>query len=192
LWRSREDTYVFEGDEMIINRVWEMPNKYTFKMKCVRELISRYTTDGKSWVDPFCGYYSIAEWTNDIDVSKIATSHNDGLEYLKSKFGGAFDGVLFDPPYSTEQCLRLYKQKKDYHGGTAARAEYWAACKDEIARIIKPNGIAISFGWDTCGIGKKRGFEIIEVLDICHGACHNDTLVTVEVKVKTKLLKEMK
>jgi hypothetical protein len=167
---------------MIIKRVWEMPSKYTFKMNCVRELLLRYTVDGKGWCDPFCGVYSIAEWTNDIDEGKPAISHNDGLIYLKSLFHDAFDGCTFDPPYSTEQCLRLYKQKSDYHGGTAARAEYWAACKDEIARIIKPGGVVISFGWDTCGIGKKRGFGIVEVLDICHGACHNDTLVTVEKK----------
>ena len=33
------------------------------------------------------------------------------------------------------------------------------------------------------GIGKKYGFETIEVLDIAHGSMHNDTLVTVEIKV---------
>jgi len=168
---------------MIINRVWEMPNKYTFKMNCVRELLLRYTTDGKGWCDPFCGVYSIAEFKNDIDELKLADSHLDGLVFLKCISDNSHMGCTFDPPYSTEQCLRKYKQKKDYHGGTATRAEYWAACKDEIARIIKLNGIVISFGWDTCGIGKKRGFEIIEVLDICHGACHNDTLVTVERKL---------
>lgn len=169
---------------MIIKRVWEMPNKYTFKMNCVRELLLRYTLDGKGWIDPFCGVYSIAECKNDIDEKKLADSHLDGLEFLKSLPDKAHAGCTFDPPYSTEQCLRLYKQKKDNHGGTAARAEYLACCKDEIARILKPNGIVISFGWDSCGIGKKRGFEIVEVLDICHGACHNDTLVTVERKVK--------
>jgi hypothetical protein len=172
---------------MIINRVWEMPNKYTFKMKCVQELISRYTKDGKRWVDPFCGYHSIAEWTNDIDEEKEATSHNDGVLYLKSLFHDAFDGAFFDPPYSPEQCLRLYTPTSKRSGkaswGTGGKATYHAECKDEIARIIKPNGITISFGWDTNGIGKTRGFEIIEVLDICHGACHNDTLITVERKL---------
>lgn len=168
---------------MKINRVWEMPNKYTFKMNCVRELLLRYTLNGTGWVDPFCGVYSIAEWRNDIDIGKPAESHKDGLEYLKSLLPNTFAGCTFDPPYSTEQCLRIYKPSKGSHGGTCGRAEYWAKCKDEIARIIIPEGIAISFGWDTNGIGKKRGFEIIEVLDICHGACHNDTLVTVERKV---------
>lgn len=168
-----------------ISRVWEMPNKYTFKMNCVRELLLRYTIDGKGWVDPFCGVYSIAELTNDIDEGKPAESHLDGLEFLKCLSKSAHTGCTFDPPYSPEQCLRIYKPisragKKTW--GTGGKATYHAACKDEISRIIKPGGIVISFGWDTCGIGKKRGFEIIEVLDVCHGACHNDTLVTVERK----------
>ena len=90
-------------------------------------------------------------------------------------------GILFDPPYSTEQCLRRYTPK---HNGTAGRAEYWAKCKDEIARVLIPEGTAISFCWDGTGIGKKRGFEITEIMFLCHGACHNDTIVTIEKKIK--------
>jgi len=170
---------------MIINRIWEMPNKYTFSMKCVQKLIHKYMIDNSMWVDPFCGEYSPAGWTNDIDPAKNAIDHEDGLTYLKSLPTGGFNGVFFDPPYSPEQCLRLYTPisragKKTW--GTGGKATYHAECKDEISRIIKHGGITISFGWDTNGIGKKRGFETIEVLDICHGACHNDTLVTVETK----------
>ena len=32
---------------MIINRVWAMPNKWTFKVKPIGELVSRYVGDGK-------------------------------------------------------------------------------------------------------------------------------------------------
>ncbi|HUS99444.1 MAG TPA: adenine-specific DNA methylase [Candidatus Thermoplasmatota archaeon] len=171
--------------ETIMHRIWEMPNKWTFKMKCIQEILMRYNV-GKGWADPFSGMYSPAEHTNDIEITTPARSHNDGLIFLKSLFANAFAGVIFDPPYSPEQCLRLYSPisrdgKKSW--GTGGKATYHAECRDEISRIVKPNGIAISFGWDTNGIGKKRGFEIIEVLDICHGACHNDTLVTVEKKV---------
>jgi hypothetical protein len=40
------------------------------------------------------------------------------------------------------------------------------------------------FGWNSSGIGIKRGFELIEVLLVCHGGSHNDTIVTVERKIK--------
>ena len=29
-----------------------------------------------------------------------------------------------------------------------------------IAKIIKPEGLAICFGWNSGGLGKKNGFEI--------------------------------
>jgi len=39
----------------------------------------------------------------------------------------------------------------------------------------------ISFGWNSGGIGKTNGFEILEILLVAHGA-HNDTICTVERK----------
>ena len=38
----------------------------------------------------------------------------------------------------------------------------------------------ISFGCNTCGLGKSRGFEITRILMVCHGGMHNDTICTVE------------
>ena len=160
---------------MKIERVWAMPSIWTFKIKPIRALIDRYLTTG--WADPFAGLYSPADWTNDIE-GRGARHQMDGLEFLRM-FTPGLNGVLFDPPYSTEQCLRRYTPK---HGGTAGRAEYWAKCKDEIARIVKPGGVVISFAWDSVGMGKGRGFTLEEVLLVCHGACHNDTIVTVEIK----------
>jgi hypothetical protein len=101
----------------------------------------------------------------------------DGLEFLKTLDDKSIHGVLFDPPYSVEQCLRRYTPK---HNGTAGRAEYWARCKDEIKRIVMPGGLVMSFCWDSTGVGKGRNFEIIEIMLLCHGACHNDTIITIE------------
>ena len=64
------------------------------------------------------------------------------------------------------------------------QASYWSKQKDEIARILKPNGICISCGWNTNGVGKTRGFEQIEILLVAHGGNHNDTIITVERKMK--------
>lgn len=51
---------------MIINRVWAMPNKWTFQIQPITELIKRYVGDGKGWIDPFAGMTSPAEITNDL------------------------------------------------------------------------------------------------------------------------------
>jgi hypothetical protein len=164
---------------MEISRQWVMPSIWTFTMKPVQELFAKYQV-GRGWADPFAGENSPAELTNDIEGRGNA-SQMDALEFLRTLGDIALpiQGVLFDPPYSVEQCLRRYTPK---HGGTAGRAEYWAKCKDEIARIVQPGGHAISFCWDSTGMGKKRGFEIVEIMLLCHGACHNDTIITVEVK----------
>ena len=160
-----------------MERVWEMPNKYTFKMASVRRLLGREMSG--SWLDPFAGKYSPASVTNDADAGSTSLYHLDGLDFLRSRPDASSDGALFDPPYSVEQALRKYVPVQR---GTAGRAEYWARCKDEIARIVRSGGKAICFGWDSTGIGKSRGFELQSVLLVCHGACHNDTIVTVEVK----------
>jgi len=164
--------------EMKISRCWSMPSRWTFTIKPIAELLTRYVGDGKGWIDPFAGENSPAEFTNDIE-GRGAKSQMDALDFLASLDDAR--GVLFDPPYSVEQCLRRYTPK---FNGTAGRAEYWGKCKDEIARIIKPGGVSISFCWDSCGIGVGRGFELLEILLICHGACHNDTIVTVERKIQ--------
>jgi len=48
-------------------------------------------------------------------------------------------------------------------------------------------GFAISFGWNSIGMGKTHGFEIIEILLVCHGGAHNDTIVTVDRKVTSRM-----
>ena len=163
---------------MKISRQWVMPSQWTFSMKPVVSLLGEYVVNG-GWADPFAGLHSPAEFRNDIEP-RTGTTHNlDGLEFLKSFQNSSLRGVVFDPPYSVEQCLRCYTPK---FKGTAGRAEYWARCKDEIARIVQPGGVVISFAWDSTGCGAKRGFEIVEILLLCHGACHNDTIITVELK----------
>lgn len=167
---------------MKITRVWAMPNIWTFRVKPISKLLSRYVKQGGGWVDPFSGESKLCEFRNDIETDQ--PSKMDALEFLKTFEDNSIQGVLFDPPYSVEQCLRRYTPKQ---GGTAGRAEYWARCKDEIARIIKAGGIAISFCWDSVGMGGKRGFKIEEIMLVCHGACHNDTIVTVDRKVQSSL-----
>lgn len=169
---------------MIIERVWEMPNKFTFDMQCVAELLESEMDGNEHWVDPFAGMHSPATHTNDCNEASPAQSHKDGLEFLRSLLTEKFDGGLFDPPYSVEQALRSYKAK---FGGTAGREEYHARCKDELARLIRPGGKAICFGWNSGGLGRERGFYLDRILLVCHGAAHYDTIVTVEHKIQGEL-----
>ena len=62
------------------------------------------------------------------------------------------------------------------------QASFWANMKKEIGRIVKPNGFCIVCGWNSGGIGKKYGFNLVEILLVPHGGWHNDTIVTLEYK----------
>jgi hypothetical protein len=60
----------------------------------------------------------------------------------------------------------------------------WAEERDVISRILKPGGVVLSFGWNSNGMGKGRGFEIEEILLVAHGASHNDTICLAERKIE--------
>jgi len=44
---------------MKINRVWEMPNSRTFKIKCIRNVILKYVKNDMIILDPFANEMSI-------------------------------------------------------------------------------------------------------------------------------------
>ena len=37
---------------MMINRIWAMPNKWTFTIKPIAELLQKYVGSGNNWIDP--------------------------------------------------------------------------------------------------------------------------------------------
>jgi len=165
---------------MKIERVWAMPSKWTFTIKPIKELLSRYVNNGY-WCDPFAGENSPAQIKN--DLSGKVESNLDALEFLKSRENNQFDGVLFDPPYSITQAKQCYEGRgMELLETKPTSMKYWAECKNQIARILKPGGIAICCGWTSMGIGKNRNFEMVEILLVPHGGSKNDTIVTVEMK----------
>lgn len=176
---------VLSGKKMIINRVWAMPNKWTFQIPPIRDLVARYVGDGKGWIDPFAGMTSPAEFTNDLNPEMPAKFHLDALDFLK-QLQGQYKGVLFDPPYSYRQVQECYagvgREFTMYDSQYCVR---WTYERAEIGRLIRPGGLAISCGWNSQGIGKQHGFELEEILLVAHGAAHNDTIVTVEQKVQS-------
>lgn len=164
-----------------IERAWAMPSPWTFQIPPIKKLLDKYVKDGKGWVDPFSGRSTLAEFRNDLDPRTPCESHLDAAEYCKS-LSGEFEGVLFDPPYSGRQVKELYTylNRKVHRDDT--NAYFYANVKRLIAPKIKIGGFAISCGWNSNGFGRKYGFEIVEILMVCHGSSHNDTIVTVELK----------
>jgi hypothetical protein len=157
-----------------------MPDKWTFRIPPIADLLARYVGDGKGWIDPFAGETSPAEITNDLNPERPATYHMDATDFIK-QLPGQYKGLLFDPPYS----LRQIKECYDSVGKTVTGLELnFGEFQQQIEHVIEQGGTAISFGWNLIGMGKTHGFEIIEILLVCHGRAHNDTIVTVERKVQ--------
>ena len=165
-----------------IQRRWAMPNKNTFDIKPIKELIQSELTNG-TWIDPFANQNKLATITNDLNPDFDTDYHMDALDFLKTFQNESVDGVLYDPPYSPRQVTEYYQGVGMNVTSETTRASFWGNQKKEISRIVKPGGKVITFGWNSGGIGRKYGFEITRILLVPHGGWHNDTICTVEVKV---------
>jgi len=169
---------------MIITREWAMPNKATFTIKPIARIVTQYVGPGTNWIDPFAGWNSPSEIKNDLDTSTPVPSHLDALLFLKTIPDCSANGVLFDPPYSITQARDCYNgYGMDKLDVKPTSMKYWAEVKNQMRRIIRLGGLAICCGWSSMGLGKGRGFAMIEILLVPHGGSKNDTIVTVECKV---------
>lgn len=161
-----------------------MPNKNTFDIKPINNLITKYTSvvAGGVIIDPFANKNKIATITNDINDEFETDYHLDATDFLKVFKDNTVDMVLYDPPYSPRQVSECYKNLGMSVNMQTTQASYWSKQKEQIARIVKKDGYVITCSWNSGGIGKKYGFEIIEILLVPHGGWHNDTIVVVERK----------
>ena len=112
---------------MRIERIWAMPNKWTFRIKPIAKLIKEEISDGL-WIDPFAGEMSPAQITNDLNIERSTTYHMDALDFLKMFEDDSIDGILYDPPYSPRQVRECY----DEIGGNLkwdGRTNFWSDTK---------------------------------------------------------------
>ncbi len=168
---------------MKITRIWEMPNSRTFDIKCINRLIYKYIKPEFESIDPFANSNKIAKITNDLNPDYDTDYNLDAVEFLKMFKDNSKDIVFYDPPYSLRQVSECYKNVGIPVTMETTQSSWRKKHINEIARITKSGGIVISFGWNSSGIGKVRGFEILEILLVAHGGSHNDTICTVERKL---------
>lgn len=177
---------------MKFERVWAMPNKWTFQIPQIALLIKEEMADTMPWIDPFAGMTSPAHTRNDINPAMPAEYHLDALEFLNLQLEengiGHFKGANFDPPFSVRQVKECYQRLGFPTPPQQTKSDYLTKCKDLLALLIAVEGKAISCGWNSGGLGKNRGFVLDRILLVYHGGPHNDTIVTVETKVQEHLI----
>ena len=157
------------------------PKKYTFEMpklykwtiqNCKGEVLNLFA--GKTILK------EIKEIRVDLNKSMSADYYMDAFEFVQmaKKNGWQYDTVLFDPPYN------LRKSREKYMGIYTSELR---KIKTEIPYIIKENGFVISYGYDTTGMGRQRGFELIHICIVNHSGDYNDTLCIIERKLQQKI-----
>ena len=173
-------------EDILIQKVWAMPNGRTFTIPPIKKFVESYVSKFSRGVivDPFANECKYGTLTNDLNPEYDTTSHVDALKFLEGIESESVDMVLYDPPYSITQAAQLYSSYgKERLEVNVANMKYWKLCKDNVARILKRNGVCLSFGWNSNGLGKNRGFEMTEILLVAHGGSKNDTICCAEFKL---------
>ena len=88
-----------------------MPNSETFSVGPIGDFVRKYLHDSRISFDLFSRNKRWATYTNDLNPETSATYHFEAAEFLEwaKNLGVKPDLVIFDPPYSLEQCSRSYK-----------------------------------------------------------------------------------
>ena len=163
-----------------------MPNHDTFSVPPIGDFVRRYLAASLISVDPFARNKNWATYTNDLSPATSAQRHMDAEAFLKelATENISADLIIFDPPYSPRQISECYKAIGMEVGMKETQsALLYQRVRNAILPILAPGGIVLSFGWNTVGMGKKHGFEQVEIMLCCHGGAHNDTICLAEKQI---------
>lgn len=168
-----------------------MPSADTFSVPPIASFVQKHLK-GVS-VDPFARNSRLATYTNDLNPNTSAQYHMDAELFLEmlAEQGVKFDSAILDPPYSPRQISECYKEAGLTVGMKETQnAALYSRVKRALLKVLKPDAVVLSFGWNSAGMGKQMGFEIVEIQLCCHGGAHNDTICLAERRVTMDLFQQ--
>lgn len=171
---------------MKFSRQWAMPNKETFSVSCIGDFVRRYVRGVV--VDPFARNSRFAVYANDLNPKTDCAYHMDAVDFLRhmKATGVVADTVLFDPPYSPRQISECYSEAGLSAGmADTQSARFKREVRNAVRAILPVGGVFLSFGWNSVGPGPD--FELLEVLLVCHGGDHNDTICSAWLRTTEQL-----
>ena len=173
-----------------MRREWAMPSADTFDVPVIAAFVKKYLHAASVSIDPFARNKRWATYTNDLNPETAAEYHLEALEFLEVLIARAVraDLIIFDPPYSLEQCARSYKSV----GRAVTERDTqifgrWTDHRHAMSKLLSDDGWVLTFGWNSQGMGRKHGFMLEEMLVVCHGSAHNDTICIAERRVQVRL-----
>lgn len=172
---------------MTIERIFEMPRKWTFQMPKLRSWV-----EARLEGDVLCLFGGVTRLShpdlivrdgklvppeihyNDINPDIPADLRLDACDPDKwADFGASYHTVIFDPPFSFFQSVMSYGVKKKQKVSVA---------RDVVEYVLRPGGRVISLGFNSTGMSEGRGFEKEGILLVNCGGSHNDIIVMSERK----------
>jgi len=172
---------------MRITREWAMPSADTLTVRPIKQWAKSLLNGLDVVVDPFARNCRLANWRNDLSPETTAEFHMDAEEFLtmlKEEKKLQADAIIFDPPYSPRQITEVYQSvgRKVTMEDTQSAVLYQRV-RNAADALLKPGGVVLSFGWNSVGMGLSRSYEMFDMLVVCHGGAHNDTICVAERKV---------
>jgi 23S rRNA G2069 N7-methylase RlmK/C1962 C5-methylase RlmI len=154
--------------------MYQPPKKWTFEQPKLRKWVEQ-NSRGKC-LNLFAGItkLNVNEVRVDLNNENPADYHMDAYDFcvMAIEKGMIFDTIILDPPYS------LRKSMEKYRGFHISK---WTKIKKKIPLLVKANGIVITFGYNSIGMGKS--FRKEAVCLVCHHNSVNDTICLVERKI---------
>lgn len=171
---------------MKISYEWCMPDKWTFRMKPIKSFIEKELFKHKKILIPFAG---MTRWKNHSRIIYIDIEENRPKPYILGdckeimlgmiEHKQKYDLIISDPPFTYFQTINTYNNQK---------MQDITYCKNLYNRLLKPGGIIIHCGFNSSGMGIKRGYNKLELLIVNCGGSHNDYLILKEKKMIKTLI----
>jgi 23S rRNA G2069 N7-methylase RlmK/C1962 C5-methylase RlmI len=161
-------------NEIKFTYMYQPPRKWTFEQQKLRKWIEE-NCEGKV-LNLFAGKVklNVDEVRNDLNIENPADYHLEAYEFILMaiKNNWIFDTIILDPPYS------LRKSMEKYGGFHISK---WTKLKKKIPLLVKQDGVVITLGYNSIGLGKA--FVKEKVCLVCHHNSVNDTICLKERKV---------
>lgn len=180
------------GSQTAFSRKWAMPAKDTFDCPPIKSFVEKYLSLSSESMDPFSRNKRWAKHTNDLNPNTAADYHLDAEEFIYWMKGCLVvpDLVLFDPPYSPRQIKECYEDfGRVCDSKDTQNAALYSRVRKAIQAISTVGTVVLSFGWNSTGMGKD--WETLEILLVCHGSAHNDTICMAQQRIPIEHQTEM-
>lgn len=111
---------------------------------------------------------------NDLNPEIEADYHRDVCELAENFSRESFDTVVFDPPFDDLQAADKYD---------SLRVDSVLEAFNQFAMLVRPNGIVITFGWNSWGMRSHDHFGREETLLFQRGPVKRDVIASVDRRI---------